>query len=306
MNLKKLLLFTLIIPLCSCSSNNEELSIITPTGAPALAFYNYSENQNFETNSGDVSNILASMVNNSKDIVVLPTNAGIQAIQNKKLEYKIAATITFGNLYIVSTGNDDNETMDDGDYILLFQKNQLPDLIFHYIYDDSYESNIHYVSSAQEASACLKAGVDLTNNNAKLDYVLLAEPAITSVLKDNQTYKVFKDMQQEYKNKSDGHDMFQASIFVSNRRKETEIKSFLSSIEEDINNGLKNPAIIKERLAKLGEKATSLFGVNLGLIESIIHKIGLGYKNAFENKEAIDKYLSVFNIGETNEEIYFK
>lgn len=306
MNIKKLLLTLTIIPLCGCSSKSSELTIISPTGAPSVAFYKYSTSNNFETNSGDASNIIASMVNNSKDIVVLPTNAGVQAIINKKVEYKLASTITFGNLYIVSSGNDGDGVMNDGDYILSFQKSQFPDLMFHYIYGDSLESNLHYVPSATEASSCLKAGVDLTNNNAKIDYVLLAEPAITAVLKDHPEYKIYESIQNKYVEKSGGLQIFQASIFVSNKADKELISSFLSSIEEDIKNGLENPDVIKSEILKAGDKAVSLYGINPNMIQSSIAKIGLGYKKAYDNKQAIDQYLKLFNIGETNEEIYFK
>ena len=52
------------------------LSVVTPTGAPALAFYNYAGLNNFETNSNP-ANITAYMAAESKDFVVLPTNAGV-------------------------------------------------------------------------------------------------------------------------------------------------------------------------------------------------------------------------------------
>ena len=60
------------------------LSIIAPTGAPALAFYNYAKVEKFETNSNPAEGILPLMVAGKKDVVVLPTNAGMQAIINKK------------------------------------------------------------------------------------------------------------------------------------------------------------------------------------------------------------------------------
>lgn len=304
MKFKKLLLIPLLITLTGCSSN-DELTIISPVGAPAIAFYKYSNSSNFETNSGDASNIIATMVNNTKDIVVLPTNAGVQAITKRNLDYKLAATITFGNLYVVSTGNDADGVMNDGDYILLFQKNQLPDLMFHYVYGEFLESNTHYVASAQEAASCLKAGVDLTNDNKKIDYALLAEPAVTAVLKAKPEYKVYANLQEQYKNKSGGFEMFQASVFVSNKKKPNVIKSFLSSLEEDIKNGLENPELIKKELEDKKDKISSLYGISFDQIEGSIHKIGLGYKNAFENKAAIDNYLKIFNLGGTNEEIYF-
>ena len=36
------------------------------------------------------------------------------------------------------------------------------------------------------------------------------------------------------------------------------------------------------------------------------NSIGIGYKSAFENKDAIDSFISLFGVGETNEKIYFK
>lgn len=307
MKIRKLLIISTLIGLTSCSSNKSEgLTILTPTGAPAVAFYKYATDSNFSTNSGDASNIIALMVNNTKDIVVLPTNAGVQAISQKHLEYKLAATITFGNLYIVSTGNDNNATMDDGDYIVSFQKNQFPDLMFHSIYGSTLDSNLHYVSSAQQAASCLTAGMDLTNNNAKIDYVLLAEPAITTVLKNKPEYKITVNLQEEYKNKNGGSEIYQASIFVSNKIAESKIKSFLSSLEEDINKGLENPSLIVEEMSKLGDQAPTIFGIAPALINATINKIGLGYKKAIDNKQSIDKFLKVFNLEETNEEIYFK
>ena len=122
---------------CSCVPEYDRsvLSILTPTGAPALAFYNYSTNDNFETNGNPAKGIIPQMVSGQKDVVVLPTNAGIQAIRNKNANYQIAATITFGNFYLVSLNNDTNDQLDADDTILLFQKDNVPDKIFHYVLD---------------------------------------------------------------------------------------------------------------------------------------------------------------------------
>ena len=83
------------------------LKILCPTGAPAVAFYNYAKDSNFETNSVP-KNIVSEMNQNStKDIIVIDTVSGLKAINNGA-PFKIASTITFGNFYIASTGNDDN------------------------------------------------------------------------------------------------------------------------------------------------------------------------------------------------------
>ena len=188
---KYLSLIAVALALTACNTNSSNqgtgefdrtsLSIITPTGAPALAFYNYSGSERFETNSNPAEGIIPQMVTGQKDVVVLPTNAGMQAILNKKAEYQIAATITFGNFYLVSMNNDTNKTLDADDTILLFQKGNVPDKVFHYVYGDDYNSNIHYVSAVSDAAAAVNAGFFAdaeTGNNIVPNYVLLAQPVL--------------------------------------------------------------------------------------------------------------------------------
>lgn len=309
----KLICLISLLPLISaCSSvapyEHDSLSIITPTGAPAVAFFNYANDQYFETNADAATGILPLMVKGSKDIVVLPTNAGVQAIVNKGVNYKIAATITFGNLFVCATGNDEDGTMDKDDYIVLFQKGNLPDLMFHYVYGDSLDEGIHYVGAASDASKCLASGIDLSNDNHPVDYVLLAEPAVSTVLNQKSQRSVYANIQELYKQKSGGLDMFQASVFVNNNADVDKVNSFLASLKEDIESGLKDSSSIVSGMNKSDDPA-KLYGVNPAIIPSVIgenkNTLGLGFKNAKENKKAIDKFLSIFNIAETDEKIYF-
>ena len=288
--------------------SNLEVSVICPTGAPSLAFYNYATDSKFETNSNAQDGILPLIVKGEKDVVVLPTNAGIQAITKKNAPYKIAATITFGNVYIASTGHDADNTLNDGDYIILFSQGQVPDLLFHYIYGTSLDSNAHYVSNVTDAAKCLKTGKNMTSNNEDVDYVLIAEPALTNVMNTTPTVTIAKNLQEEYKTKSNGLEIFQASIFVNNNLENSKAKSFLKQIEKDVKDGLKDNNKVKEGLSK-AEDVTALYGVpSADVVDQTLknnNSMGLGFKYAKENKAAIDNFLSVFNIAETNEEIYF-
>ena len=311
--MKNKFLITLIttLALAGCSNktpSNLDVSVLCPTGAPSLAFYNYALDTSFETNSNASTGILPQMIQGNKDVIVLPTNAGVQAIVNKSAPYKLAATITFGNIFIASTGNDDNNTLDDGDYIVLFQKGQVPDLLFHYIYGTTLDSNAHYVADASEASKCLKTGKNLTSNNEIVDYVLIAEPALTSVMASTLSVTVTKNLQEEYKTKTNGLEIYQASIFINNNLDKQKADNFLSMIEKDINNGLNDFNKIKEGLEK-AESIPTLYGVNNAeiVLQTLQNNnsMGLGFKKAKPNKQAIDNFLSLFNIGETNEEIYY-
>lgn len=301
----KLLLLVTAATLCGCSNQPYEhnLTIISPTGAPAMAFYKYAQDPNYETNS-DASNIVPMMVKGQKDIVVLPTNVGVNSIITKNLEYKIAATITFGNLYVAATGHDDDGIMDKDDYIVLFQQNSVPDLIFHSVYGASLDEGVHYVGNVQFAAQCLKTGKDVTSKNEDVDYVLIAEPAFSNVKASKESVSEYADLQKIYKEKY-GAEIFQASLFVKNG---VDAHSLLSSLEDDVKKGLENPDLIKEGMA-LKEKASDFYGVGPEMAAKVTknnNRMGLGFKYAKDNKEGIDKFLSVFGINATSEEIYYK
>ena len=302
---KRHLILLPMLLLSGCSSKGE-LKIITPTGAPAVAFYNYSTSESFQTNS-DPSNIIPMMLNETVDIVVLPTNAGIQAITGKKVNYKIAATITFGNIFIGATGNDDDGIMDADDYIVSFQKGAVPDKIFHYIYGDTLDNALHYVSNGQEAAKCLKTGKNLAEDGKAVDYVVLAEPALTTVISSTSGRSIYANLQELYKVKSGNLQIFQASLFVNNKLERNAIDTFLASLEKDINDGLANPELIQQGLAK-NSASEVLYGIKPEQAKAVTannNGMGLGFAKAKDNKEAIDLFLSLFGIGATNEEIYY-
>lgn len=311
-----LLLLTTLI-LAGCSSNEEggggssvdgpiNFSIVTPTGAPAIAFYKYSTNSNFQTNS-DPSNIIPMMVNETVDVAVLPTNAAIQAINGKKVNYKLAATITFGNIFVAATGNDNDGTMGSDDYIVSFQQGAVPDKIFHYVYGNDLDNALHYVSNAQEAAKCLKTGKNLIDDGKAVDYVVLAEPALTNVLSSTPGRTLYSNLQELYKVKSGNLSIFQASLLVSNKLSRDSVDRFLTSLEKDIKDGLENPTLIEEGL-KSNSASEALYGIKpeIAKVATLNNNgMGLGFAIAKDNKEAIDLFLSLFGTGATNEEIYY-
>ena len=310
---KTLSLILTSLALVACGKTNYaigDLSIASPTGAPALAFYNYAQAENFETNSVP-NNIVAMMSAGQKDVIVLPTNAGVQAIVNANAEYKIAATITFGNFYIASLNNDDNGEMDASDTILLFQKNNVPDKIFHYVYGDSFNSNIHYVSAVNDAASALiggkftdpDSGTQLTPN-----YVMIAEPALTNVLsKKGDAVSVYANMQEEYKKKSNNQELFQASVFIKNSVDHSKGEAFLEDLKKDIEEAIAEPSKLSAGMSK-AEDAQTLYGVAPAMAQSVLAKnngMGLGFKYAKDSKEAINTFLGLFNIQGIDESIYF-
>ena len=305
---KKYLLLSLIC-LTSCNVDHSTLKIVCPTGAPALAFYNNVENANFETNSTP-SNIVSMMNGNSNyDIVVIDTVSGIKAINNGA-NFKLAATLTFGNFYLAATGNDENSTLDKDDVVILFGQNQTPDLLFNKIYGEGY--NVEYVTNVQDAAKCLASGKNMITKST-VDYVFIAQPALYTILnnKDALTYgnaSVYANIQEEYK-KITNYDLVQASLFVNVNSDSKMVDSFLKDLEKDIDNLLENPSLLSDKIDYTSQELSTKYGVNFKACEQLLNDdnaIGLGYKKAIDNKENIDNFISLFNLGTTNEEIYYK
>ena len=310
--LLSLLAITVLLASCGNSKNNTTLSIVSPTGAPALAFYNYAGKDNFETNA-QPTNIVSMMAASQKDVIVLPTNVGMQTIiKNSSAPYKIAATITFGNFYVASMNNDDNGVMDAGDTILLFQQNNVPDKLFHYVYGNDLDAGIHYVNAVSDVAAALIGGffVDAeTGTNMTPNYVLVAEPALTNVLSKKDNVTVYANIQEKYKEKSGDKEIFQASVFINDRVDKKAATSFLSSLKEDIEGAIADPSKLSKGMKKAGDTANDFFGVAPVMAENVMRKnngMGLGFKYAKDNKDAIKTFLELFNINEVPESVYFE
>ena len=316
--MKKLLsLITVAVLLTGCNQNNYDrstLSIITPTGAPALAFYKYSKYQDFETNSNPGEVIVPKMVAGQKDVVVLPTNVGMQAILNKKANYQLAATITFGNFYLLSMNNDDNNQLDPDDTILLFQEKNVPDKIFHYVYGDTLNDAIHFASpdTAGNAAAAVSGGSFIDSKSGERlvpNYVLLAQPNLKSALDDNKDkgYSVFADIQEKYKEKSNNLPMFQASVFIKKTVERETASTFLESLKKDINSAVKDPSAFTKALDS-SKSTIGMYGIDPAIAAEVTkdnNGMGLGFAYAKENKQAVETFLKLFNIEGLDEEIYF-
>lgn len=301
-------LFACLGVITSCGNDDtSQLKILCPTGAPSVAFYQYADQDNFSTNSAP-SNIVHEMTSSSPyDLIVIDTVSGMKAISSGA-PYSIASTITFGNFFLASTGNDDDGVMDENDKIILFGQGQTPDKLFHYLYGNQYDSALEYVTNAQMAGTCLASGKDLTMN--PVDYVFLAQPAVYAATKKNPNAKVYANIQEEYQKKSGGLDLIQASIFVKNSADKMTVNALLSSLEKDIDNAIDKPSLVQDGLSKIGnDEAQNKYGAASAAFVSTLsdnNSLGLGYKEAKGNKKAIDSFLSLFGMENTDEAFYYQ
>ena len=122
--MKKNLLFTLVlcglVSLTSCSKglvdNELGFKIVCPIGAP---FATDSENCLI---SATPQTVIPGAFTEGKefDAIIFDMTKGATFIEKKNANYKLVRTLTKGNAYIVSLGNDDNNKIDEDDYVVSF------------------------------------------------------------------------------------------------------------------------------------------------------------------------------------------
>lgn len=303
---KKSLLCLLSFMLLASCNNSENLTILVPTGAPSLAFYNHIDNVNFTSNNSPI-NIASTMTNNGSDIVVIDTIKGIDAINNGA-PYKLAANLTFGNFYLASTGNDDNATLDKDDVIVSFGMGQTPQKVFELIYGNDF-TNMSYVTNVSEAATCLISKKTL-DKASDVDYVFIAQPVLTNALSKNKDASIYANIQEEY-TRITGKSLIQAGLFIKDSVSKNDSKAFLEDLNEDIDELLANPSLLEKynENEEITNKFTTLYGINSTLAKKTIENnnvIGLGFKYACDNKENINEFISLFNLTIKDEDIYQK
>jgi len=301
----------LIFVICSCeinptnsfSTNPIEVKIASPSKAPAIALFAHLNEENVEINSV-ANNVVAYLTTTSdKDMVIAPTNAGISAIINKNAQFKIAATVTFGNFYLIQTGKDYDKTLNAGDKVLAFQEQNVAGKVFNYVYGDKGLETTYLADVT-----AVKTEV-LTNESLDYDYILLAQPDVNEVLKAKKDYSIYANVQNDFKTKSGGKEITQASIFVKNSSDKEAVVSTLNTIKNDVDALLTNSSNLLEASKDVEDQ---VFSAKLGStkeeLKALIddnNQLGIGFKKAKDNKASIDAFISTFSMGATSEEIYF-
>ena len=314
--MKKITLLCLMpIILAGCGKNDQpatgsgaykKWSYLVPVQAPAVAMSEFATLEKFETTT-EPSSIPSLMAAKKYDVVVAPTNVGANAIKNAHAEYKLLATITFGNFYIASTGHDDDGIMDVYDYIVNFQPAGIPNKVFSYVYNGGFQNVAHTVASNLAAQTCLETGKNQADNNADVDYVLISEPSLTIGLGNNENAEIYEDLQSKYYLKSGGSIITQASVFVKSSLYSDDVKKeFLPLLKSSIEGYISNPTTLKESMNKV-ENAKAIFGVTPDVaFESTKNgnRMGLGIKESSTILEDTNKFLQVLGAPQfANEDI---
>ena len=260
----------------------EEIKFISPTGAPALAFYDQGSNEYFTTNSTP-TNVAAELQKSEYDCVIFDSISGLKSIKKNAsvngINYKLAKIITAGNFYLVSINKDaDYGLPKDSDKVVSFGQNLIPDLVYSKLCESwGITNNASYVASVKDAGAVLSSG---KYSGEDVDFVFIAEPVLTSVKNNAEAtikadqINIVKDIRKEWKTLTGQDGLAQAGIFVNTNSletKKTKLTQFMRHVESSIDIAIKDPDSVANAMNAYGsvDEQASRFGFNANLVKKV-------------------------------------
>lgn len=272
--------------LASCSEEKIELTVIAPSGAPAMALgdlaVNHTEEYTVELNKS-ASALRAAFGSAEADVIVAPINLGAQMyIQNQA--YQLASVLTWGNLYFASQKADFKLADLNGANVTLFGQGTINDIIVQHILSNkniTLGEESTYLADTNLTNAEL-----LQNENA---IVLVAEPAL-SAAKSKKANITSISIQDLYKEVSGANSYPQAGCFVkvetaSNHKKA--IRTFLTDLKASAD-------LCNKDSSKAAEYAVELeIGANAGIVALAIPNCNIQYVKASDAKQDIQTMVGI-------------
>jgi hypothetical protein len=114
------------------SATTLSYAVTTPQGAPSAAFASFAGSTNLTMTAP--ANVGAAFTAGTADFIVFDTTNGLKLSAKNGNNYKLIRMVTFGNLYVVSTGNDANDTFEKTDNIVAYGENLVPGMAFKAVY----------------------------------------------------------------------------------------------------------------------------------------------------------------------------
>ena len=315
--MKKILNFiiviTMIILMISCNQENssiinEEINarLISPDGLPSIAISkliadnNKIENITLECSIEKTTDLLLSeLMKGEADLAIVPSNLALQA-DKKDLGYKVAATIGWGSLYLVSTEEISNISELEGCEVYNTGKGLTPDIVFKNILSKNNvnEENIDfsYVGAASELAPLLISG--------QAKYAVVPEPVLSTVMAKNSDIKIILSLNDEWIKANNVENGYPQSTLLIKEEFYNKIKDTNSydKLIEVFNESEKwvidNPQLAAEKCEELG------ITVNKDVINESIKNSNLKFTKIEDSKEEYEIYFSTIdtdNKGESYE-----
>lgn len=276
-------IFALVLLLAGChdkEATKEQVQLLVPQGAPALAVLPLYEEENMKVTTvagSDRLTVELAKADGEFDVIIAPVNLGAKMIEQESSEYRLAAIVTWGNLYIVG-----NEEYKVGDPLAAFGENAVPQKI---LVSRGFGENVTYFNSAQDVQAQLLSH--------RFTAGLLAEPAATATIakakEQGIDFSVLYDLQETISGQT-GYP--QAAIFIKANR-EAACAPALTQVKEFLNESRTDESV----LAMIEKAGVDHLGVPGGEIAlATWERQNLHYVSASDAQMELTDFLKMFDI----------
>lgn len=294
--MKKIIFLILISLLVGCSAQPvewENLSILSPKGAPALSLVPLIQENKDSIEFVDGADILsAELIKGDKDMIIAPVNLGAALSKKDSNPYRLYAIVTWGNLYLVS-----NDTvLSENEPIALFGEQAVPGLVFNAIKD---KLELNFVSTAFNAVTDVQGQLLSKSFNIGL----LAEPLVTATIAKAKTLEspinlsVYKDLQVLWQEKTGFENYPQAAIYIKADISEDKLKQVEARLELMMAYNIEvndKPNILETDIT---EDLSQTLGVPAAkVLVQAWERMNVNVVKADENKEAIEAFLELFKL----------
>lgn len=271
----------------------ENLKILSPSGAPSLSLLPILKGGKNTVEIVEGSDPLqAAFVNPDPqyDVIIAPSNLGVKLASAGKTGYKMLAVVTWGNLYIIGSSEED---LSEGHTVAAFGEQAVPGLVFKHTYSDIKADVSFAYQTGQETMAALLSG------NA--DAALIAEPAATAAIakgkEQGKELKVISDVQKEWGDT--GFPM--AALFVNSAVYEekkamfTDLVNQMKTYAEGVN--ADDPSAL---VADINELGADTFGVpSAEIIGKCYKRMNINVTGASECADAVAEFVKLFGVEST-------
>lgn len=294
--MKKIIFLILISLLVGCSAQPvewENLSILSPKGAPALSLVPLIQENKDSIEFVDGTDILsAELIKGDKDMIIAPVNLGAALSKKDSNPYRLYAIVTWGNLYLVS-----NDTvLSENEPIALFGEQAVPGLVFNAIKD---KLELNFVSTAFNAVTDVQGQLLSKSFNIGL----LAEPLVTATIAKAKTLEspinlsVYKDLQVLWQEKTGFENYPQAAIYIKADISEDKLKQVEARLELMMAYNIEvndKPSILETDIT---EDLSQTLGVPVAkVLVQAWERMNVNVVKVDENKEAIEAFLELFKL----------
>lgn len=280
--------FSLILAamlLLSCTALAEEvvMKVSSPSGAPGLALATLAVQNPDDYTFVAAETISAEFANATADFIIAPLNAGAKLYKMGKSSYKLAAVVSWGNLFFASQKEDFKLEDLNGAKITLFGENTINAAVANYALQANgiTPASVEYLASAANTQTLLISDAEAI--------VLTAEPALTAAKMKNDKITGFA-LNDLYKAATGYEGYTQAALFVKAETAENHpeaVEAYLKAVEESC-------AKCENDLAAVAEAAVALTLLpNVKVATNAIPNCAIRYMSAVEARDQVEATASI-------------